>query len=188
MKQSLDTLTDETATGPTRVDTILAELRPLMLRQRRAMTRRWCFGDVSTTHLHVVMLIESEGELSMTRLADLLDVSLPNATGIVTRMEERGLVERVRDGQDRRVVLVRLTETGRGLTDEVEFVRRQHLTRILEAMSSEQQEHCLTTFRTLRETSDRLEASGELTADEPELSRCRGRSGPSAPGTPLVGD
>ena len=44
----------------------------------------------------------------MSRLAELLDVSLSNATGIVDRMEERGLVERVRVPDDRRVVLVRI--------------------------------------------------------------------------------
>ena len=34
------------------------------------------------------------GELTMSRLAELLDVSLSNATGLIDRMEERGLVER----------------------------------------------------------------------------------------------
>ena len=62
---------------------------------------------MSMTHMHVMWLLQHHGDLSMSRLAELLDVSLSNATGIVDRMEERGLVERVRVPDDRRVVLVR---------------------------------------------------------------------------------
>ncbi len=42
--------------------------------------------------------------MTMGRLAERLDVSLPNVTGIVDRMAERGFVERGRDAEDRRVV------------------------------------------------------------------------------------
>ena len=61
-------------------------------------------GRVSMTHLHILSMLDHHGELPMSRLADLLDVSLSNATGLIDRMEERGLVERVRDPDDRRVV------------------------------------------------------------------------------------
>ena len=46
----------------------------------------------------------------MSRLADMLDVSDSNASGVVDRLEERGYVERIRVPNDRRVVLVRATE------------------------------------------------------------------------------
>ena len=44
--------------------------------------------------------------MPMSRLAEMLDVSLSNATGLIDRMEERGFVERIRVPDDRRVVLV----------------------------------------------------------------------------------
>ena len=49
----------------------------------------------------------------MSRLADMLDVSLSNATGLIDRIEERGFVERIRVPSDRRIVLVRITAAGR---------------------------------------------------------------------------
>ena len=62
---------------------------------------------VSMTQVHVLSLLQHHGDVPMSRLADLLDVSVSNATGLIDRMEERGLVERVRVPDDRRVVIVR---------------------------------------------------------------------------------
>ena len=58
----------------------------------------------------------------MGRLAEILDVSMSSATGIIDRMEERGLVERTRVPDDRRVVMVRPTAGRPRLVDEVELV------------------------------------------------------------------
>ena len=49
-------------------------------------------------------MLQHHGPQTMTRLADMLDVSLSNATGIVDRLEDRGFVERVRVKDDRRIV------------------------------------------------------------------------------------
>jgi len=46
------------------------------------------------------------------RLAERLRTSLPSATSIANRLEQRGLIERVRDETDGRVVLCRLTRSG----------------------------------------------------------------------------
>jgi DNA-binding MarR family transcriptional regulator len=46
------------------------------------------------------------------RLAERLRTSLPSATSIANRLEQRGLIERVRDETDGRVVMCRLTPSG----------------------------------------------------------------------------
>ena len=46
------------------------------------------------------------------RLAERLRTSLPSATSIANRLEQRGLIERARDETDGRVVLCRLTRSG----------------------------------------------------------------------------
>jgi DNA-binding MarR family transcriptional regulator len=150
------------------VAAILAELAPVMARQRETMARHGCLRAVSHTTLHVLMLLETEPRIPMSRLAEQLDVSLPNLTGIVGRMEERRLVERVRDEHDRRVVLVRPTSAGRAAVQEADATRQKHLAVILEAMTPEQQATCLAAFRALRETADRLHAEGALDAVDHE--------------------
>ncbi|MBI3746767.1 MAG: MarR family transcriptional regulator [Chloroflexi bacterium] len=86
---------------------------------------------VSMTHLHVLWMLQHHGALPMSRMADLLDVSVSNATGIIDRMEERGLVERARVPGDRRVVLVQLADGGQRAIEEIEAVRQDRLSSIL---------------------------------------------------------
>ena len=69
--------------------------------------------DVSLTAVSVLHALERLGPQRLTRLAGLQGVSQPSATALVSRLEHDGLVERRPDENDRRVVLVALTATGR---------------------------------------------------------------------------
>ena len=104
--------TDARTTDDATIESILRALDPMMAYQRKAMLRIWQDKSVSKLHMFVLMLLENHGPLTMSRLAALVDVSLSNLTGIVDRMEQHGLVERVRDDRDRRLVLVRATASG----------------------------------------------------------------------------
>ena len=105
---------------------------------RCAGTGRLVKSGVSMTHMHVMWLLEHHGDLPMSRMADLLDVSFSNATGIVDRMEERGLVERVRVPDDRRVVLVRMAPSGVQALEEIEAVKKDRLQAVLSHLDEAQ--------------------------------------------------
>ena len=143
---------------PTR---IMAELDGLIRHRRRQMTMRWSLTDVSTTHLHVLMVLDSDGPVPMGRLAQTLLCSDPNATGIIDRMEERRLVERIRDERDRRVVHVRITDEGRRTLEELQAFRERHMKRIFEHMPPADQRLCLRAFRTIRRTAELLQPEND---------------------------
>lgn len=82
-------------------------------------------------HMHLLWLLADQGELPMGHIAEALDISLSNASGFIDRMEEKGLVERVRVPDDRRVVLVRIAPAGRAAIDALEVFRRDHMIHIL---------------------------------------------------------
>ena len=92
---------------------IIAQFRAALRELRCLGGDRMRRAGVSFTHFHIVSLLDRHGEMPMSRLADMLDVSDSNASGVVDRLEERGYVERVRVPDDRRVVHVRATEAGR---------------------------------------------------------------------------
>ena len=145
------------------VQRILEQLEPMVARQRRAVARHGCLRAISSTHLHVLYLLDGEKPMAMSRLAEKLDVSLPNVTGIVDRMEERGLVERGRDPDDRRVVTVIATAGGRETVAEIDQIRRQTLARVLVRLTPDQQRQALQTFTDLRAASEAADDTEPLT-------------------------
>jgi DNA-binding MarR family transcriptional regulator len=142
---------------------LLEELRPMLAHQRHAWASRCHAQGLSMSHFQVLSALELEGPIPMSRLADLLAVALPNATGIVGRMEERGLVERSHDESDRRVVLARLTDAGRQMIDEVESARLARVTRLVDTMSPDEQADLLRGVRALRAAMQRSRATDLLT-------------------------
>ncbi|MGH3024293.1 MAG: MarR family winged helix-turn-helix transcriptional regulator [Gaiellaceae bacterium] len=78
------------------------------------------FAEVELTppQAHALRLLEPDRPLAMSELADALYCHASNVTGIVDRLEARGLVER-RPGQDRRVKTLALTEAGAALRERV---------------------------------------------------------------------
>lgn len=63
----------------------------------------------------VVRCLFSEGPISSAELSRKLFVTPSNITGIIDRLEKKGLVVRVRQESDRRVVLISLTDMGQKL-------------------------------------------------------------------------
>jgi DNA-binding MarR family transcriptional regulator len=117
---------------------VLAELAQAFGSLRCAASQRLVRLGISMTHFHVLTLLRHHDAMPMGRLADVLDASMSNATGIIDRMEERGLVERVRVPDDRRVVLVRPTQAGLDLVDEVELAKNDVLLRAMSRLRPEQ--------------------------------------------------
>jgi DNA-binding MarR family transcriptional regulator len=124
--------------SPALVDGVVGELHAMIGSLRCAGTGRMVKAGISMTHLHILWVLEHHGDLPMSRLADLLDVSLSNATGLIDRMEERGLVERMRVPDDRRVVIVRASAEGARQRDEIEALKQDRMRSILERLTPEQ--------------------------------------------------
>jgi 4'-phosphopantetheinyl transferase len=120
------------------VNEVLDDVGYLMKDLRCAMTDRFANHGASMTQLNVLWQLEQQGPISMSRIADLLDVSMPNATGLIDRMVERGLVERVGDPDDRRVVLVRPSAAGLAALDANVGVKRDRMRTICEHLNDEQ--------------------------------------------------
>jgi DNA-binding MarR family transcriptional regulator len=78
--------------------------------------------DLSPVQCHVLHLIQPGRPLPMSRLADTLSCDASNVTGLVDRLESRGLVQRQASTRDRRVKVLHLTPTGARLRTQV--VRR----------------------------------------------------------------
>jgi DNA-binding MarR family transcriptional regulator len=97
----------------------------------------WLELDMSTPQLKALLLISEEAATRMRELARKLGGSFSNATVLVDRLVERGLVERMMEPQDRRVVLVRATEDGRLLIEQLVTSWRSLTESLLKSLSAE---------------------------------------------------
>ena len=125
------------------VDAIVERLSETVSGMRCAGTGKMVKLGISMTHLHILWLLDHHGDLPMSRLAELLDVSVSNATGLVDRMAERGLVERLGVPDDRRIVLIRVAPEGARVRDEVEALRQDSMRVILSRLDAPQLERVL---------------------------------------------
>ncbi len=135
---------------PASVEAILTEVSGWVGELRCASMGRLVQSHVSMSQMHVLWLLQHQGEMAMSRLAELLDVSLSNATGIIDRMEDHGLVERVRVPDDRRLVLVRPAAAGLRALSETESSRRDRMRAVLDRLSPSERPIVLAALRSLR--------------------------------------
>ena len=107
--------------------------------QRRAVwdSAPWLELNMSTPQLKALLLISDEEAIRMRELARKLGGSFSNATVLVDRLVDRGLVERLMDPDDRRVVLVRATGKGQALIEQLVTSWRALSESVLDAMDAE---------------------------------------------------
>ena len=85
---------------------------------QNALTRRAGEHDLSLIQTRLLGVLRDR-DPTMNELAKLLELDKSSVTGLVDRAERRGLVARVPSTEDRRTVLVSLTDYGRSLVSEV---------------------------------------------------------------------
>jgi DNA-binding MarR family transcriptional regulator len=122
-------------------------------------------AGVSMAHLHVMWLLKRHGDLSMGHLAEMLDVSLSNASGLIDRMVERGLVDRVRVPDDRRLVLVALSDHGRQMLDHADVLRSDLLESVLRRLDADQLLRVAGAMADIRQAIQAAIDAGELPSE-----------------------
>ena len=95
--------------------------------------RTFGIPDLRLTEFAVLQQLAESGPTPMVRLSDENLVTKAAITAIVDELEVKGLVRRVRDSPDRRVVNVQLTPAGRKL---FAVARRRHQTIVAGLLSS----------------------------------------------------
>jgi DNA-binding MarR family transcriptional regulator len=158
-------------------ESVLADLGRAVGSLRCAGSQRLVRLGISMTHFHVLTLLRHHDAMPMGHVAEILDTSMSSATGIIDRMEERGLVERVRVSDDRRVVMVRPTQTGLDLVDEVELVKSGLLASALARLTPEGLDRMAAAAVDLRAVLDaELASAPDRSAGFTQCSHAYGRS------------
>jgi DNA-binding MarR family transcriptional regulator len=129
---------------------LLDELSELVVSERTAYMTHAHQRSLSLAHMFLMAKIHGHGPMAMSKVAELIGSGLPTATGLINRMEERGLVRREHDTRDRRVVLVSLTKQGAADIAALNQARRRRLSAAINLLSARDQASLLGGIRALR--------------------------------------
>jgi len=66
-------------------------------------------GELSIPQYHTIMVVRTQGQITMTELSDRLGVSPPSASAMVDRLVGKGILIREHSLEDRRKVVVRIS-------------------------------------------------------------------------------
>ena len=105
------------------VDRLVALYRRAGRSLRANDPSNWAEG-LTMPRLRVLFTLGRTGPVPVGQIATILGISQPSATETLDKLVAKGLVERTADSNDRRIVLVGLTETGREMIDRPWETRR----------------------------------------------------------------
>lgn len=120
------------------LETFLALLRTAgMLEQKQAHSLRE--HGLTGTQYNTLRILRGAGETALTcsDIGERLVTPGPDVTRILDRLENRGLVRRQRDDEDRRIVRARITDRGLAVLSALDLPTEQTMLKILGHMGAE---------------------------------------------------
>ena len=94
------------------LNTLLVDLFNDILKIEASVLKEGEFNDLSVTEMHIIEAIGLDREMTMTEVARDLEITVGTLTTAINRLIKKEYVERRRIEEDRRVVLIKLTEKG----------------------------------------------------------------------------
>ncbi len=124
--------------------------------------------NVSTPQLASLLALNDEGPLSPSQIAKKIMVQSSTVTGIIDRLEQKGLAMRERNSPDRRVVTVRITDPGRALVENAPPPVQMKIVNGLQKLQEEERKEIINSLTKLAEMVDAQDLDVEAVA-EPEF-------------------
>lgn len=96
------------------------------------------FSDLSNNDMHIIEAIGTEDGDNMSSVAKKRNITVGSLTTAVNQLVKKGYVERNRGEEDRRIVMIRLTEKGRKAYRHHEEYHQQMTEAVLEKLDEEE--------------------------------------------------
>ncbi|MCI7321791.1 MAG: MarR family transcriptional regulator [Lachnospiraceae bacterium] len=98
------------------------------------------FSDITCNDMHIIEAVGIEEPRNMKTVASLMSVTTGTLTKAIESLSEKGYVTRKRSTEDKRVVMIRLTDRGRRAYYHHEQFHRQMIKNIAAEMNQQEAE------------------------------------------------
>ncbi len=151
----------------------------ISMQMRSAADEDWPDVELTMPQLRTLVLL-SRGPHRMGEIAAALGISLPATTNMIVRLEGKGLVERMHDRDDRRVVRCHLTPEGRCQSEALWNVQRQRFAAIADILTAEEMTKVVEATELLAAALDRHHDSAAHLAAARPVPAVRATQSPTA--------
>ena len=108
------------------------------------------FKDITNNDMHVIEAVGIGDPRNMSAVAKLLSITVGTLTIAVNNLVKKGYIERVRSKEDRRVVLVSLTEKGKKAYQHHKRFHEEMVQSLLKGLSDQEISTLVTALTNLR--------------------------------------
>lgn len=115
-----------------------------------------CGQPMSVTEAHTIGELHQTGSTTQQRLADALRLQKSTVSRLVDQLEADGVVTREPNPDDRRSVLVSLTELGASRAERLDDARRTLFSRLLDELEPDDRAMVVAGLTRLKEAADVL--------------------------------
>ena len=117
----------------------------------------WQGLDMTIPQIRTLVLLERMGPLRMGNIAVYLGRALSATTTVMDRLVEKGLVDRVADPSDRRVVICQLSESGEQAIKRFWRIGWERLQIVADLLDEEQLETVVQGFELIRWAEEEIQ-------------------------------
>lgn len=111
--------------------------------------------SVSAPQLSTLLALFEGGAMPPSQIARRIMVKSSTVTGIIDRLEQKGLVTRIRNSPDRRIITIELTDAGRKLAENAPPPIQ---TKIVQGMNKLEDKERETIIRSLTKLAEMIDA------------------------------
>ncbi|HLB29006.1 MAG TPA: MarR family transcriptional regulator [Dehalococcoidia bacterium] len=143
---------------------ILELAAELYRRGHHLVPEEWLRLEITMSQLKALLIVFQEGPTACGALAHSMGVSLPTMTGILDRLEEKGLLVRRTCPDNRRQVINDLSAEGRELMERLWASRRDFWSSLIGALSDAERQVVADGFEALVKAASSLSRSQQVKA------------------------
>lgn len=107
--------------------------------------------EITSPQFDALVVLANHQGITMGELCQRMGLACSTTTDLIDRMERAGLLERVRDPHDRRVIRLRIKPRGQEILDAVIEARRRYLAGILSRLDGQELEELTRRLRQLHD-------------------------------------
>ena len=105
------------------------------------------FLDFSKNEILALLLLYRKKDVNMTEIAEYIMAPLNTATGVIARLEKKHMVARIRSDQDRRIVLIILTDVARVVIEKEKAIIIKYIIKIYGKLTDDEISSALSIYK-----------------------------------------